>query len=1041
MKLRHLFSPRLLSGGIATFISICGPAAHATSFYWDGGGVDIAGNGNGASAGGAGDWSTALANWDVGVSPHVVWPSSGTDNDALLGGTGGLVTLQAPVAVNDITFSTTDYVVTGTDPNSLTLNGSTATITAGTGISAIISAPVTGVDTSIVKAGDGMLTLSSANTYTGLTTISSGILKLGNATALGTQLGASDGTIVTAGATLDLGGAATGTGREQLTVSGNGAGGIGAITSSTAIANPFIGVRFLTLAGDTTLGFTNRWDVGSNTLLDNFLIGGGHTLTITGSGPGQASLNNLGETDLGDINLNLGSAATSILYLQGSTTLGRPANTLNITGGSTLNVFTSSTVTSYDKKIALDSGNISVGKTGGTTFAGIISLANSNIITATTAVTATNAISGTGALVKAGASSLALSGTNTYGGGTSVNAGILDFVNIAAQPTSGTTVVASTGALALGTGGTGYYSATDVDNLFSNTLANVVLDPASGVGIDTSAGDFTYNGNPAAARPFTKLGANTLTLTGISPYTGTTTISAGTLKLTGGINPLSTTAAITIGTAGTLDLGGYSQTTTGAVVFSSGGTLQNGTLTATNAGLAANGALSGTITVGAGGALITNQRLLVGNVTTRALTLSSSSSGSLTFGGDANAAMNYVGVGNAGNGTLTINGGTVNFTNVAGGNGYFEVGSNSNTATGAVVVNGGNINVGTVMKLGGNYLSATGTNATSSLTITNGTVAVGGGSSAGTVGTTGLNGVLYMNGHAGNNTANTGKSTLTLNGGGVLSVNQIQAGNGGTKTINFNGGTLRAATSDANFLSPATGLTVNVNTGGAIIDTQAFNPTITAALVAGTTTGGGLTKIGMGTLTLMGANTYTGPTIVNEGTLSLSSPTLANGAAVSVASGAILNLNFPGTDYVNSLTLGGTTFTSGTFDSTHPSGLITGTGTIQISSFATWAAALGVPTTGDSDNDGLSNLVEYALGSNPTQPSPTPGTFNGGILSFTKGSEALANGDVTYEIEQSTTLTGWTVVVGNDPAQSTISYTLPTGQPTAFARLKVTRTP
>jgi hypothetical protein len=71
----------------------------------------------------------------------------------------------------------------------------------------------------------------------------------------------------------------------------------------------------------------------------------------------------------------------------------------------------------------------------------------------------------------------------------------------------------------------------------------------------------------------------------------------------------------------------------------------------------------------------------------------------------------------------------------------------------------------------------------------------------------------------------------------------------------------------------------------------------------------------------------------------------------------------------------------------------------------------------------------------------SPGSFVGGLLSFTKGTEAKANGDVTYEIEQSTTLGGWSVVVPNAPASATISYTLPTGQPKVFARLKITQTP
>jgi autotransporter-associated beta strand protein len=112
--------------------------------------------------------------------------------------------------------------------------------------------------------------------------------------------------------------------------------------------------------------------------------------------------------------------------------------------------------------------------------------------------------------------------------------------------------------------------------------------------------------------------------------------------------------------------------------------------------------------------------------------------------------------------------------------------------------------------------------------------------------------------------------------------------------------------------------------------------------------------------------------------------------------------------------------------------------------FSTWASANGIsgePATGDFDKDGLTNFVEYALGLNPTVSSVPPGTFTEGTLSFTKGIEARANGDATYEIEQSTTLGTWTVVVPNAPASPTISHTLPAGQPRQFARLRITRIP
>ena len=111
--------------------------------------------------------------------------------------------------------------------------------------------------------------------------------------------------------------------------------------------------------------------------------------------------------------------------------------------------------------------------------------------------------------------------------------------------------------------------------------------------------------------------------------------------------------------------------------------------------------------------------------------------------------------------------------------------------------------------------------------------------------------------------------------------------------------------------------------------------------------------------------------------------------------------------------------------------------------FDAWAATNGIPggtPTGDADSDKLTNLMEYALGLSPTTPDGTPGTLSGGVLTFTKGATAMANGDVTWVIEDSATMGAapdpWTPVIAVE-ADNTISYTLPTGQGKIFARLTV----
>jgi fibronectin type 3 domain-containing protein len=95
----------------------------------------------------------------------------------------------------------------------------------------------------------------------------------------------------------------------------------------------------------------------------------------------------------------------------------------------------------------------------------------------------------------------------------------------------------------------------------------------------------------------------------------------------------------------------------------------------------------------------------------------------------------------------------------------------------------------------------------------------------------------------------------------------------------------------------------------------------------------------------------------------------------------------------------------------------------------------------DPDNDGIPNLVEYAIaGQDPTVSNPTIGTFTGTSLSFAKRLDAT---DITYAIEGSTDLginDDWDEVSGpnyvNDP--NTISYSFTQGTPPKnFLRLQV----
>ena len=131
--------------------------------------------------------------------------------------------------------------------------------------------------------------------------------------------------------------------------------------------------------------------------------------------------------------------------------------------------------------------------------------------------------------------------------------------------------------------------------------------------------------------------------------------------------------------------------------------------------------------------------------------------------------------------------------------------------------------------------------------------------------------------------------TLTLNGG-TLTVTNFAKGSV-TFNVNFNGGTLRAGASNPTFLTNASSL--KVLAGDAVIDVGGYAITITPPLVEdATSTGGGLTKLGTGALTIAGTNTYTGGTTISNGTVTLSANgSIANSSSINILAGATLDVS------------------------------------------------------------------------------------------------------------------------------------------------------
>lgn len=112
--------------------------------------------------------------------------------------------------------------------------------------------------------------------------------------------------------------------------------------------------------------------------------------------------------------------------------------------------------------------------------------------------------------------------------------------------------------------------------------------------------------------------------------------------------------------------------------------------------------------------------------------------------------------------------------------------------------------------------------------------------------------------------------------------------------------------------------------------------------------------------------------------------------------------------------------------------------------YGPWAITNGINEgeNGDDDKDGISNLVEYALGLDPQAQNPSPGSLIGNTLSFTKGPEVKEAYDVTFKIQTSTTLAAdsWTDAAATETLEN-ISFTLPPNEAGGklFGRLLVTK--
>lgn len=136
------------------------------------------------------------------------------------------------------------------------------------------------------------------------------------------------------------------------------------------------------------------------------------------------------------------------------------------------------------------------------------------------AATIASVVDGTAGLTKAGAGTLNLTGSNTYTGGTTLIAGVLNInADISLGGTSSTVTFSGNSTLQAGA------------SVTLNSSRGIIINTGATATLDTQANFMTVAGVISGNGNLTKTGKGTLTLSKANTYSGGTTVGAGTLKL------------------------------------------------------------------------------------------------------------------------------------------------------------------------------------------------------------------------------------------------------------------------------------------------------------------------------------------------------------------------------------------------------------------------------------------------------------------------------------------------------------------------------
>ncbi len=484
------------------------------------------------------------------------------------------------------------------------------------------------------------------------------------------------------------------------------------------------------------------------------------------------------------------------------------------------------------------------------------------------------------------------------------------------------------------------------------------------------ASPFTVSGGISGAAGLTKAGTGTLILSGSNSYSGGTTVDGGILRLA---TNLAIPGNVTVNSGGTLDVYGQDIQARAPTVTVSGagaaGTV--GALTATRAGESRvrNVTLAGDATVG-------------------------TDFSKLNFYGTINGGGNTLTVAGSGESNLRVNNALTNLAGITvattgGGRLRFES-SQSPTAPLTMTVNsGGRVDtyasrtMGTnlALDLKGGILEANGNNNTTNTALWQGGVTISSNSfvransSASALwhialaGPVGGSGGLIKDGGAtlflgGSNSYGgptiVSNGTLTVSGGfAIPDASAVTLANAaGAALVLSNSETIGSLTGGG-----TTGGNVSLNANTLTVGGDGTSPAAFGGVIGGS---GGVTKIGAGTLTLSGTNTYSGLTTINGGVVRVSSSSnLGDGGAA------------------NDLAFGGGTLqASGTFATGRDVQLNSGGGTFLVDNGITMTVTGIVSGAGDFTKTGLGTVVFGNAGNDYTGRT----LIHGGTLSIATNS-------------------------------------------------------